>query len=400
MSAPLEGVRVVDLTTVLMGPHATQLLADWGADVIKVEPPGGDVIREIGPGRHRGMGALFLNCNRGKRSICLDLKHPEGKSALLTLLASADVFVSNIRPRAMQRLGLDPSSLESVHPRLIQVAMVGYGQDGPYAEKPAYDDLIQGASGMGALMASSGDGSPRYVPMALADRTVALAGVSAICAALFQRERSGKGIQIEVPMFETFVGLVASDHLAGLTFQPPLESGGYARLLAKERRPYKTLNGYVCAMIYTDPQWARFLARMELDDLPVQDPRFATVSSRAAAIDSVYGKLAEIFLSRTTEEWLLLLGEIDVPAMPMSGFEDLIHDPHLVATGFFREQDHPTEGPIRTIAPPVRFGNDSLAALPAPRCGEHGVAVLTEAGFTRKQIESLIAEGILLLPES
>ncbi len=232
---PLDGVRIIDLTSVLMGPFASQVLGDMGADVIKVEAPSGDSTRGIGPMRNPGMGHDFLHVNRNKRGIVLDLKHPEGHAALLKMIERCDVLMYNVRPQAMARLGLTWEKLSALNPRLVMVGMVGYGQQGPYAAKPAYDDLIQGAVGVPSLVAVVGDGTPRYVPLAFVDRAVGLAAVNAVTAALFRREKSGRGQSIEVPMFETMVPFVLGEHLAGMTFEPPLGPLGYPRQLARER---------------------------------------------------------------------------------------------------------------------------------------------------------------------
>ncbi|KAF1686723.1 CoA transferase [Pseudoxanthomonas broegbernensis] len=396
---PLNGIRVVDLTTVLMGPYATQVLAQMGADVIKVEAPEGDVIRHVGPERNPGMGALFLNSNRGKRSLCLDLKRPQAREALLAVLREADVLVHNLRPQALARLGLDHASLAGAYPRLLHVGLTGFGQDGPYAGRPAYDDLIQGASGLSAWMATAGDGTPRYVPTALADRMVGLAAVGAICAGLLHRERSGRGQQVEVPMFETMAALVLSDHLGGQTFQPPLPGEGYRRLLSPYRRPYRTRDGHVCALVYTDRHWQCFLDALGLGDLPVHDRRFASFASRTAHIDHVYAFLQERFRERTTAQWLELLERIDVPAMPMHDLAGVLADPHLAATGFFQEIEHPSEGRLRATAPPVRWSDTPAPDVrPAPRQGADGIEVLREAGLAEEAIGALLASDALRLP--
>ncbi|MBV9531021.1 MAG: CoA transferase, partial [Bradyrhizobium sp.] len=295
---PLQGVKVIDMTTVVMGPYATQMLGDYGADVIKVEALEGDVTRLIGPTRHPGMGPVFLNTNRGKRSICLDLKKAAGREAVLRLIKSADVLVYNVRPQAMARLGLSYEVVSEINPSLIYAGLFGFGQDGPYATKPAYDDLIQGATGLPALMAQTGDGIPRYVPNALVDRIVGLAAVGAICASLVHRLRTKRGQRVDIPMFETMASFVMGDHMGGLTYEPPLDKGGYARHLSRDRRPYKTSDGFICVIVYNDKQWDRFFQATGHDDLR-RDPRFATFSGRAANIDTVYGVLARIFAART-----------------------------------------------------------------------------------------------------
>ena len=305
---PLEGVKIIDMTTVLMGPYATQMLGDYGADVIKIETLDGDVTRQIGPTRHPGMGPVFLNTNRSKRSICLDLKKAAGRDAVLRLIASADVLVYNVRPQAMARLQLGYDVVSKINPRLIYAGVFGFGQDGPYAAKPAYDDLIQGATALPALMAQTSDGVPRYVPNALVDRIVGLTAVGAICASLVHRDRTGRGQRVDIPMFETMAGFVMGDHMGGLTYEPPLDKGGYARHLSRDRRPYKTSDGYICVIVYNDKQWENFFKATGRDDLR-SDPKFATFAGRAVNIDTVYAELARIFETRTTAEWTDLLDQ-------------------------------------------------------------------------------------------
>lgn len=392
---PLEGLRVLDLTTVLMGPYATQILGDFGAEVIKVESPTGDVIRQIGPARHKEMGPLFMNVNRSKRDIALDLKQEDGRKAMLRLVESTDVLVTNIRPKAMARLGLSYEELSAINPRLIYAALVGYGQTGPYAERPAYDDLIQGGSCISHSFTRAG-GEPAYVPAAVADRIVGIAANNAILASVLERERSGKGQKIEIPMFETMVSMILGDHLGGLTFDPPMDAGGYSRHLSRDRRPYKTMDGYVCALIYNDGHWQRFFDQIGRSDIPQSDDRFASFSNRMANIDFVYASLGEIILTKTTAEWLEVFRKADVPAMPMHSFESVIEDPHLVETGFFQTVDHPSEGKLRQMAVPVSFSRTPAKVKRyAPRLGEHGPEILSEAGFSDAEIAELRRNGTL-----
>ncbi|WP_407160058.1 CaiB/BaiF CoA transferase family protein [Bradyrhizobium sp. STM 3557] len=391
---PLAGIKVIDMTTVLMGPYATQMLGDYGADVIKVESPEGDVTRLIGPTRHPGMGPVFLNTNRSKRSICLDLKKPMGREAVLRLLKDADVLVYNVRPQAMARLDLGYDVVSALNPRLIYAGVFGFGQDGPYAAKPAYDDLIQGGAGLAHLMALGGDDTPRYVPNALVDRIVGLTAVGAICASLVHRDRTGRGQRLDIPMFETMTGFVMGDHMGGLTFDPPLDKGGYARHLSRDRRPYKTSDGYLCVIVYNDKQWNAFFEASGRSDLR-DDPRFATFAGRAANIDAVYGELARIFLTRTTGEWTELLTKADVPVMPMHDLESVLEDPHLVVTDFFPVVAHPTEGPIRSMRVSATWSETKAEPQRlAPRLNEHGEAILREAGFSDDEIAAMIRDGV------
>ena len=392
---PLSGIRIIDMTTVLMGPYATQMLGDFGADVIKVEAPEGDLVRKIGPARNDGMGPIYLNANRSKRSITLDLKQPEGRAALLRLCAGADVLVYNVRAKAMQRLGLSYEEVAAVNPQLVYAGMFGYGQDGPYAARPAYDDLIQGGATIPYLFSRVNEGKPRYVPSAMADRVVGLAAVGAILASLVERGRTGLGQRVDIPMFETMVSFVLGDHLGGLTFEPPLDAGGYARQLSPERRPYRTRDGYVCALIYNDGHWQRFFAAIGRPEMPAADPRFRDFVARMKHIDEVYAALSEIFLTRTSEEWLELLEAADVPAMPMHDFEGVLRDPHLVATGFFQTVEHPSEGAIRTMSVPAKWSRSPASPTRhAPRQGEHSREILREADFSDEEIADLLTRGV------
>ncbi|WP_422077448.1 CaiB/BaiF CoA transferase family protein [Vannielia sp.] len=395
---PLDGLRVIDMTSVLMGPYATQILGDFGAEVVKVEAPEGDVVRRIGPGRNEGMGPLFLNTNRSKKSIVLDLKTEDGRAAMLRLIAGADILVTNVRPKAMTRLGLGWEALKAANPRLVYGALVGFDQTGPYADRPAYDDLIQGGSCIPWSYVRAGQ-RPSYVPAAVADRIVGMAAVNAILAAVQERTRSGEGQRVEIPMFETMVSMILGDHLGGLTYEPPLDKGGYARHLSPERRPYETQDGYVCALVYTDGHWQRFFRAIGRPEMPAADPRYATFAARMAHIDEVYAELAEIMRTRTTAEWLALFDEADVPALPMHSFESVLEDPHLVETGFFQSVEHPTEGPIRSMAVPVTYSRSQPAPERlAPQLGADGVQVLSAAGFDEAEIAGLAGSGALRLP--
>jgi crotonobetainyl-CoA:carnitine CoA-transferase CaiB-like acyl-CoA transferase len=397
---PLHGLRVLDMTTVLMGPYATLQLGDMGADIIKVEPLEGDIVRQIGPGRHPGMGPMFLNVNRNKRSIALDLKQPAGREVLLRLAAGADVFIYNVRPQAMARLGLAYEDVFSSNPAIIYAGVFGYGQDGPYAARPAYDDLIQGACAVPTLLAKAGDGSPRYVPLTIADRIVGLFAVNAILAALRHRDISGRGQRIDVPMFETMAHFVLIDHLGGLTFDPPLDHGGYARLLAPERRPYRTKDGYLCALIYNDKQWRSFFHAIERPDM-LQDDRLRDHASRIRHIREIYAEVADIFATRTTAEWMHILEEADIPYTPLRTVEDLIGDRHLEAISFFAHVEHPSEGRIKSMRAPTAWSDSKTeSASPAPALGEHSREILQELGLGEQSIEDLFAKGIVHGPQA
>lgn len=394
MPGPLAGIRVLDLTTVLVGPYCTQILAEMGAEVTKVEAPEGDVVRLIGPERHPGMGCMFLTINRGKRSIVIDLKRPEGREVLLRLAARAEVLVTNIRPQAMARLGLDYDTVRRANPGIVYAAVLGYGQDGPYAPRPAYDDLMQGAAVLASLNGRVGDGTPRYVPLAVVDRITGLVAVNAITAALLHRERTGEGQRVEVPMFEAMLTFVLGDHLGGKVYDPPLDGGGYQRHLSPDRKPYRTRDGYVCTMIYNDRQWRNFCRAVGWPDLVAEDPRFASHATRTRHIDEILAMLSDLFLTRTTAEWMEILEKADLPVTPVHTLDSVFEDPHLKATGFFGTEEHPSEGRLTRMAVPMRFS----ASVPeerrsAPRLGEHSAEILREAGYAEGEIEDLLADG-------
>jgi len=396
MPGPLSGVRVLDLTTVVMGPFATQLLAELGADVIKVEPHDGDNMRHPAPMRNPGMGYIFLNLNRGKRGIVLDLKKPQGHEALMRLIPRTDVLVYNVRPQAMARLGLSYEDLRKVNPKIIYVGAYGYSQRGPYAAKAAYDDLIQGISGIPSLVKKSGAAAPSYAPVNLADRVTGLHAVYAVTAALFHRERTGQGQSVEVPMFESLAHFVLGDHSAGLTFDPPSGDAGYARLLA--RKPYQTSDGYLCILVYNDKQWKSFTDSIGQPDL-MQDPRFATQANRARHISEIYAWLAGVIRKRSTAEWMALMEKADIPVAPVNDVSDLVADPHLAATGFFSMEEHPSEGRLRTMRTPTGWSDSPPGPQRhAPRLGEHSMEVLKEAGYSDAEIAELVRNGATRLP--
>jgi crotonobetainyl-CoA:carnitine CoA-transferase CaiB-like acyl-CoA transferase len=399
MSGPLTGVRVIDLTTVVMGPFATQILADLGADVVKVEPPEGDVLRHIAPMRHPGMGHIFLHHNRSKRSIVLDLKQPAGREALLRLARTGDVLIYNVRPQAMRRLRLGYEDVTAINPRIIYVGAYGYGESGRYAGQPAYDDLIQGMAALPSIFADAGADRPRYVPTAIADRITGLAAVNAVTAALYCRERTGKGQAVEVPMFETLTQMVLGDHMCGRTFDPPVEPLRYERMLASQRAPYATKDGYVCVLVYNDKHWRSFFNLVGREEMFESDPRFSSQEARSRNIGEVYAFVAENMATRTSAEWLRLLKEADIPVAPLNSIDDVIDDPHLGESGFFVMAEHPTEGRLRMMAAPGAWSQTPPGALrPAPRLGEHSIEILHEAGYAVAEFETMIASGITRTP--
>jgi crotonobetainyl-CoA:carnitine CoA-transferase CaiB-like acyl-CoA transferase len=392
---PLAGVRVLDLTTVIMGPFATQLLAQLGAEVIKVESIEGDNMRHVGPMNHPGMGHIFLHANAGKRSIVLDLKQPAGREAALKLAEGCDVFISNIRPQAMARLGLDDEAVRRRSPKIVHVSCCGFDQEGPDAARPAYDDLIQGATGIPWLMQQYGASEPAYAPVTLCDRVTGLHAVYAVTAALYARSQTGEGQSVVVPMFEAMAQFILGDHMAGATFAPPLGAPGYARLLTPHRKPYATRDGMLCVLIYNDKHWRSFFDAIGEADGLALDPRFATHSARAAHIDVVYAEVSRIMWTRTTAEWRTLLDAADVPNMPVNSPADLLVNAQLRANGFVKESVHPSEGPMHVLAHPTRWSATPPASefAPAPRWGEHTVEVLREAGYADEEINALLRSG-------
>jgi len=394
---PLAGVRIVDLTHVILGPYCTQQLADLGADVIKVEAPEGDVMRRVGPMRTPGMGPVHLHLNRNKRSVCLDLKQPAAQAVLHRLCTNADVFAVNMRTDALERMGVDYPAIARVNPRLVYASMIGFGQDGPHAAEAAFDDLIQAAVALPHIIAESTSDIPRYVPFAVADRAVGLLAMGTILAALFHRERTGQGQKVEIPMFETMVQHVMGDHLWGHTHTPPTGPFGYQRLMGAERRPYATRDGHVCILLYTDRNWRDFFAAFGRAELPLTDPRFASIGARTEYINEIYALVAETLRGYTTAEVRERLAGADITLFPVHTFDTLMSDPHLRAVGFFREDEHPTEGTITTMRTPSTWSSTppSIRRL-APRLGEHTREVLAEAGLGTGEIDDLVAARVAI----
>jgi crotonobetainyl-CoA:carnitine CoA-transferase CaiB-like acyl-CoA transferase len=392
MSGPLTGVRVLDCTTVVLGPWAAQQLGDLGADVIKIEPPDGDTTRQLGPMRNRDMGAFYLAVNRNKRSIVLDLKQEAARRILLRLSEGADVLLHNYRPRAARRLGMSYETFHAVNPGIVYVATYGFGAAGPYGDKPAYDDIIQAASGVAAVQ-SSIVGEPRYVPTIVADKTSSMTVLTAVLAALYHKARTGEGQAVEVPMFESMAAWVMVEHLYGETFVPAQETIGYKRILNPYRRPFKTRDGYLAILPYTDQNWRDFFALAERQDL-LDDPRYKTLGSRLAHIEGLYAELGKIAVTRTNAEWLTELDRRNIPAMSVNTLDALLRDPHLEAVKFWQTVEHPTEGTLRLPGIPASYSKTpgAIRRLP-PRLGEHSVEILREAGFGAAEIDALLASG-------
>ncbi|NLC36493.1 MAG: CoA transferase [Alcaligenaceae bacterium] len=390
-SGPLAGIRIVDLTSVIFGPYASQILADYGADVIKLESPQGDSTRNTGPRYEDGLAALFLSVNRNKRGIVLNLKQEAARQALLQLLDTADVFMHSIRPQKMAALGLSPEELRARNPKLIYAGLLGFGSGGAYEGKPAYDDTIQGLSGIADIMARQ-TGEPRYFPAITADKTCGLIAAHAILAALFQRERSGLGQTVEIPMFESMVSFNMVEHLYGRHFVDDAGPTGYPRLMSRWRKPYRTADGYLCMMPYTDTHWRNFFTHSGHPEF-ADDPRFADIAARTRHIDALYSLAQEIAARHTTEYWVELLTRIEVPATRINSLDDLESDPHLADVGLFVEIEDEAARRYRFIRNPVRLQHGDIAPGMPPRLGEHTRAVLKEAGLSSEQIEALFTCG-------
>jgi crotonobetainyl-CoA:carnitine CoA-transferase CaiB-like acyl-CoA transferase len=390
----LEGLRILDMTNVVMGPYATQLLADLGADVIKIESPQGDTTRQIPPMRNAGMGCLFLHLNRNKRSVALDLKQPECVQALLELATQSDVLICNVRPAAMARLGISYEDLAKRNPRLIWISLVGFGSDGPYAGRPAYEDLMQGLTGMPAMLVQAGSEQPHYVPLSFNDRVVGLHAAINLLAAVQWRAQSGLGQFIEVPMFETMTQFSVGDHMGGHTFDPPEGPMGYQRTLTKERRPYATQDGFICLVVYTDKHWRSLFEALGQPQRFAEDERLQSLRSRTTHAVALYAELAQWMQTRTTAEWLEFMNAADIPAAPMHTLDTVVQDPHLNAVGMFDVVEHPTEGAVRQLRSPSRWSaSPPTVRRQAPTLGQHTQEVLQEVGVDEKTIAVVLGAG-------
>lgn len=384
-AGPLDGIRVLDLTSVVLGPLATQVLADLGADVIKIEGPEGDMMRANGVSQHTGMSSIYLALNRNKRSVVLDLKDEKDSAALRRLIERADVLVHNMRVAAIERLGFGYEAVSALNPRLVYCVATGFGQDGPHRDKPAFDDIIQAACGLVSLNTNNGN-QPAYVPSLIADKTVGLALANAVLAALLHRERNGTGQCVEVPMLESMASFVLAEHMGGMTFEGSTAGAGYARLLHGGRRPVRTRDGWLCALPYTDRHWRAFFQAVGRADLGDQY-RIEDRSQRNANIRALYQRLVEIMPERTTADWMALFEELDIPATPIHGIDELPDHPHLAAVGLFQRTEHPTEGTIREIRPVAKFSATPLSLRRhAPSLGEHTEEVLKEAGLVADEL--------------
>lgn len=389
MFLPLSGIRVLDLTSVIYGPYTTQILGDLGADVVKIEPPEGDPTRVLGPARTPGMSAVFLGSNRNKRSLALDLKRPAAKQALWRLIEGADAIVHNMRPQKMVALGFGPDAVLARNPKIVYGGLHGYREDGPYGQRPAYDDVIQGESGFAGAFQER-DGAPMLAPTVVADKSAALLASTGLVAALLQKFRTGKGVYVEIAMFESLVGYVLLEHQYGATFVPPEGPTGYARALSRQRRPHATSDGHICMLPYTDRQWRRFWEMVGTPER-ADDPRFVTMAQRSRNIDELYAIAGAELRQRTSAEWLEALREAEIPCGPVNRLADLRDDPQLQAIGFFRPYQHPSEGALEIPDTAFRFDRQSLPVRHhQPRLGEQSREVLREAGLSEAEIDAAV----------
>jgi len=389
-NGPLHGVRVVDLTAVVMGPYCTQIMADMGADVVKIEPPEGDITRYVAQGPTPGMNGVFINVNRGKRSVVLDLRTPDAVEALRALIETADVFIHSMRAKAIAKLGFDYESVAAINPKIIYTNCYGYSRRGPDADRPAYDDTIQAECGLPAVQKQL-TGDATYVATIMADKVTGLTALYATMMALFHRERSGEGQEVEVSMFETMASFMLVEHANGAMFDPPLGPAVYPRTVAPNRRPYETKDGYVAALIYNDKHWSAFINAVR----PAWNSEsYATLAMRAEQIDTVYGLVARTMRERTTDEWLTLFAELEIPAAPINSLDSLFDSPQLNAVGLFETIQTPS-GPVRFPGVPTWFSRTpGKVRGPAPELGADTEAVLAEVDSLSERELGAVVDGV------
>lgn len=380
---PLTGVRIIDLTSVVMGPLAMHILADLGADVIKVEGPEGDSLRSHQPARSPGMSSMFLQLNRNKRSVVLDLKKDDGAKALRRLIESADVFVHSMRPDTITRIGFDYQQVARIKPDIVYCGAHGFGSRGPYSRKAAYDDVIQAGSGLASLANRLGQPAT-YLPTIICDKVTGQAIAYTVLAALVRKLQGGGGANIEVPMFETCIAFNLVEHVGGSLFVPCEGDMGYPRLFAKSRKPFRTADGYACILPYSKQNWIDFLTLVGRPEI-MDDPRFETLAGRVAAIDELNEFVTAAAPSRTNSEWAAFCDATSIPFMPVLALEELADDVHVQAVGLFEEHEHPTEGRYRAARPATTIDEQPFVLRRhAPRLGEHTAEILAELDLCKK----------------
>lgn len=398
-TGPLAGVRVLDLTSVVLGPLATQILGDYGADVIKVESLEGDLMRSNGVSRHLGMSSIYLSINRNKRSLAIDLKTPEGVEAIRRLIPTVDVFVHNMRVAAIERLGLGYAAVAAIKPSVVYCAATGYGEGGKEAGKPVFDDIVQAGCGLVGLMGTQ-QAHPDYVPSLIADKTAGMATANAVLAALFHQARTGEGQYVEVPMFETMVAFMMVEHQGGQAFEPALGPAGYARLLSGGRKPAATRDGHVAVLPYSDKHWTAIFNQAGRQDL-LEKYNFTDRNERNARLKELYSDLEAVVQGMSSAECLDFCERFDIPATRIYGIDQLIDHPHLQSVDFFQRVGHPTEGATVQVRPPVLFAQTPASIdLHAPTLGEHTHEILTEAGIEAAFIAELTAKSVISAPAS
>lgn len=397
MTGPVKGIKIIDLTTVVLGPFATQILGDLGAEIIKIESPEGDSCRYLGEGYSPGLSGTAMTLLRNKRSVVLDLKQQPARDALMRLAVGADVFIHNMRPPTAAKLGLNYEKLVDVKPDIIYCAARGFGNQGVYADRPAYDDMIQGASGLSDLIGQY-SGTPGFVPSTICDKVTGITAVYAILAALFHRERSGEGQAIDVPMLETMTAFNLAEHFVDAVFDPPKTDPGYQRLLTANRRPHKARDGYICILPYSDRNWRDFFQMSGREEM-LTDDRFSNLVSRTKHIEALYGIVAEAALEKSCSEWQILCDRHAIPCQTVTALKDLMDDPHLKSAGFFKAAQHPSEGAYHQTGIPVEFSKTpGDIRRHAPILAQHTAEVLTDAGFSQSEIDGLVRSGAAVVP--
>lgn len=386
---PLKALRILDLSTVVMGPYASHILAEMGADVVKLEPPAGDQVRHYRPQRSQSMSGMFLSLHRNKRSIVLDLKSADDRAVLARLSRNFDVVLHNFRPNVAERLGATYAALSAANPKIIVCKIYGFGEGGPYADRPAYDDVIQASSGLSHLFQKV-HGVPQYVPSMVCDKIVGMQTATAILAAYTRRLTSDEGGEVEVPMFETMVAFNLAENLSAAAFVPPKAQIGWARNISPMRKPFKTKDGFCCLLPYSNRNWQDFLTFVGRPEVAA-DPAYATLADRAQRIDELYRIVEAAAVNNTTAEWLAFCESKGIPAAAVNSLDALWTDPHLQAVGLLEQTTHPTEGAYRMYRSPVKFdGQATVLRRHAPNLGEHTGEVLREAGFSEQEIKVIL----------